>query len=179
MLVMKRFIVYALSVVLTLTMTACAGKSDLDGIATVGTEPHDDSMVRDETLQIPNPWQECETLADAEKLVGFSFTAPETVEGFPERYISAMEYDIAQVIFRNEASSLCFRKGLGSEDVSGDYTAYTLTETRDIGGKTVVCRGNDGLVYTAAWTDGTYAYAVTLDTGMTAQQLEQWVQSLS
>lgn len=176
---MKKFIVYALSVVLTLTMAACAGNGDLDGIVTVGTEPHDDSMVREETLQIPNPWRECDTLEAAAKLAGFPFTAPESVEGFSEEDISAIENDIAQVTFRNEAASLCFRKGLGSEDISGDYNTYAVTETKNIDGKVVTCKGNEALVYTATWTDRTYAYAVTLDTGMTAQQLEQWVQSLS
>ena len=178
---MKKFIVCMLSLVLALSMAACGGKADTDATVTVGTEPHDDSMIR-EDVQIPNPWQECSSLEEAGKLAGFSFIAPEEVEGFTERYISAIENETAQVIFSNGDDSdaaLYFRKGVGIEDISGDYNTYETVEEQTIGGKTVTCKGNDGLIYTAIWNDGTYSYAVMSDAGMTADQLETWVQSLA
>lgn len=176
---MKKWFVCFWSVILALALAACAKGGNPDGIVTVGTEPHDDSMVREEPMQVPNPWQECKTLEDAAALAGFPFTAPESIEGFSEKYISAIENDIAQVVFDRSDASLSFRKGLGSEDISGDYNTYAITETKTVDGKSVTCRENDGLVYTATWTDETYSYAITSNTGMTAQQLEQWVQSLS
>ena len=178
---MKKFFVCVLSLVLALSMAACGGKTDTGAAVTVATEPHDDSMIR-EDVQIPNPWQQCSSLEEAGKLAGFSFTAPEEVGGYTEKYISAIENEIAQVIFSNgekDASALYFRKGVGTEDISGDYNTYKTVEEQTIGDKTVTCKENDGLVYTATWNDGTYTYAVMSNAGMNADQLEAWVQSLA
>lgn len=179
---MKKFLICVLSLVLALSMAACGGNAETEGTVTVGTIAHDDSMVRDETAQIPNPWQECASLEEAGELAGFSFTAPETVDGLPERYIAAIENDVAEVIFSNggeDDSMLYFRKGVGTEDISGDYNSYDTVEEQVIGDRTVTCKGHDGLVYTATWNDGTYSYAVMSNAGMNAETLAAWVQSLA
>ena len=119
-------------------------------------------------------------LEEAGKLAGFSFTAPESVDGYTERYIAAIEGDVAQVIFSNgDDSELLFRKGLGGDDISGDYNTYDVTEEQAIDGHTVLCKGNDGLIYTATWTDGTYSYAVMCNAGMSAEQLSVWAETLA
>ena len=79
----------------------------------------------------------------------------------------------------DDDSNLYFRKGLGTQDISGDYNTYKTVEEQTIGDKTVTCKENDGLVYTAIWNDGTYSYAVMSNAGMNADQLETWVQSLA
>ena len=71
------------------------------------------------------------------------------------------------------------RKGLGGDDISGDYNTYDVTEEQTIDGHTVLCKGNDGLIYTATWTDGTYSYAVMCDAGMNVEQLSVWVEALA
>ena len=179
---MKKLFVCMLSLVLALSMAACGRKTETEGTVTVGTVPHDDSAVLGEDVQIPNPWQECASLEEAGKLAGFSFTAPEAVEGFSEKYIAAIENDIAEVIFSNgddDSTALYFRKGVGSDDISGDYNTYETVEEQTIGDRTVTCKGRDGLVYTAIWTDGSYSYAVMSNAGMNAEQLAAWVQSLA
>lgn len=62
---------------------------------------------------------------------------------------------------------------------NGDYNDYAVTETKTVDGKTLTCKGNDGLVSNATWTDGTYAYSIMSTLGMTAEQLSTFVQSLS
>lgn len=195
---MKKFIVCMLSLVLALSMAACGGKNaevpaptthdgngsyTSDGTMIPGSDPRTwGPEDENENVQIPNPWQECASLEDAGKLAGFSFMAPESVEGFTERYIAAIENDIAEVIFSNgdnDDTALYFRKGVGSEDISGDYNAYDTVEEQTIGGKTVTCKGHDGLVYTAIWNEDGYAYAVMSNAGMNAEQLTAWVQSLA
>ena len=179
---MKKLFVCVLSLVLVLSMAACGGKQAAEASTTADTAGQEVNITGGENVQIPNPWQECSSLEEAGKLAGFSFVAPEKVEGFTERYIAAIENEIAQVIFSNGDDSdaaLHFRKGVGTEDISGDYNTYETVEEQNIGGKTVTCKGNGGLTYTAIWTDGTYSYAVMSDTGMNAEQLETWVQSLA
>ena len=190
---MKKVFISVMSLVLALSMAACGGKS-ADVIP--GSDPRtwgpaeettaaiteDKDSLGGEDVQIPNPWQECASLEEAGKLAGFSFTAPEAVDGYTEKYIAAIENDIAEVIFSkgdNDDASLYFRKGKGTEDISGDYNIYETVEQQIIGDRAVTCKGHDGLVYTAIWNDGTYSYAVMCNAGMNAEQLAAWVQSLA
>lgn len=193
---MKKFTVGVLSFVLVLSMAACAGKNievptARDGstpnfseeAAPSGSEPKTEASENGiENVQIPNPWQECASLEEAGKLVGFSFTAPESIEGLENRYIAAIPGELAEVIFSSgdeDQASLYFRKGVGTDDISGDCNTYDTVEEQTIGGKTVTCKGSEGLVYNATWNDGGYSYAVMSDTGMDAEQLAAWVQSLA
>lgn len=178
---MEKFIAVILSFAMALALVACSGNA-AKVVTTADTAARDETTNLGENVQIPNPWQECTSLEEAGKLAGFSFTAPETVDGYTERYIAAIEDDIAQVIFSNgdeDDSELYFRKGVGGDDISGDYNTYDVTEEQTIDGHTVLCKGNDGLIYTATWTDGTYSYAVMCDAGMSAEQLSVWVETLA
>ena len=194
-LIMEKVIAVILSFVMALAIVGCSGNANApaptthkgdtsytaDGTVIPGSDPKTWGPAEDgENIQIPNPWQECTSLEEAGKLAGFSFTAPETVDGYTERYIAAIENEIAQVIFSNgDDSELYFRKGVGGDDISGDYNTYDVTEEQTIDGHTVLCKGNDGLIYTATWTDGEYSYAVMCDAGMSVEQLTAWVQSLA
>lgn len=176
---MKKFIVCVLALLLVLlSMAACGAKNEEP---LIGGDPRTWGPAETtEAVQIPNPWTDCTSLEEAGKLAGFSFTAPDALEGYPEKYIAAIENDIAEVIFSNENGvEVCFRKGVGTDDISGDYNVYKTTETQTIGDKTVTCKGNEGLVSNATWNDGTYAYSIMSTAGMTAEQLTAWVQSLS
>ena len=179
-LIMEKFIAVILSLVMALAIVGCSGNANAPAPTT-----HKDnaSFTADGTVipgSNPNPWQECTSLEEAGKLAGFSFTAPESVDGYTERYIAAIENEIAQVIFSNgDDSELYFRKGVGGDDISGDYNTYDVTEEQTIDGHTVLCKGNDGLIYTATWTDGTYSYAVMCNAGMSAEQLSVWVEALA
>lgn len=192
---MEKFIAVILSFVMALAIVGCSGNADApaptthkgdtsytaDGTVIPGSDSKTWGPAEDgENIQIPDPWQECTSLEEAGKLAGFSFTAPESVDGYTERYIAAIENEIAQVIFSNgDDSELYFRKGVGGDDISGDYNTYDVTEEQTIDGHTVLCKGNDGLIYTATWTDGTYSYAVMCNAGMSAEQLSVWVEALA
>ena len=193
---MKKLIICVVCLLLVLLSMAACGKNGetpapttndgnasytADGTVIPGSDPRTWGPAEDnESVQIPNPWIDCTSLEEAGKLAGFSFTAPDALEGYPEKYIAAIEKEIAEVIFNNEdGAEVCFRKGLGTDDISGDYNVYKTTETQTIDGKTVACKGNDGLVSNATWTDGTYAYSILSTVGMTAEQLTAFVQSLA
>lgn len=178
-LIMKKRIVCVVCLLLVLlSMAACGGKTEEP---LIGGDPRTCGPAETtESVQIPNPWVECASLEEAGKLAGFSFTAPDALEGYPEKYIAAIENRIAEVRFNDEdGAEICFRKGVGTEDISGDYNDYAVTETQTVDGKTVTCKGNDGLVSNATWTDGTYAYSIMSTVGMNAEQLSTFVQSLS
>ena len=49
--------------------------------------------------QIPNPWVDCTTLADAAKLAGFDIAVPGSIKGYPNKLIQAMEKSMIQVLY--------------------------------------------------------------------------------
>lgn len=178
-LIMKKLIVCVVCLLLVLlSMAACGGKTEGP---LIGGDPRTWGPAETtESVQIPTPWIACTSLEEAGKLAGFSFTAPDALEGYPEKQIAAIENKIAEVIFNDEdGAEICFRKGVGTDDISGNYNDYAVTETQTVDGKTLTCKGNDGLVSNATWTDGTYAYSIMSTVGMTAEQLSAFVQSLS
>ena len=174
---MKKFMACVWSVLLVLALAACGGGNAEVPVGTTALE-----TTEAENVQMPNPWQECDTLEEAGKLAGFPFTAPETVEGFDEKYIAAIPGDVAEVIFsskENENLEVMFRKGTGDEDISGDYNTYENMDTKEMDGKNVTIKGTEGLVYTATWVQDGFSYAISAREGVSVEQMEQWVQALA
>ena len=188
---MEKFIAVILSFVMALAIVGCSGNADApaptthkgdtsytaDGTVIPGSDPKTWGPAEDgENIQIPNPWQECTSLEEAGKLAGFSFTAPETVDGYRERYIAAIENEIAQVIFSNgNDSELYFRKGVGGDDISGDCNAYAEQTELTSGDAAVTMKGADGLVQLAIWQADGYTYAVSVENGLTADAMAELV----
>ena len=191
---MKKFMICVLSFVLVLSMAACSGKKETPADTTVpetaeegfvGWDPATWGPALDTeegTAQIPNPWQECSTLEEAGKLAGVSFTAPETVEGFDEKYIAAIPGDVAEVIFssrEDENGEVMFRKGTGDGDISGDYNTYDGVDDQQIDGKTVTVRSSNGIVYTVTWVQDGCTYAISARAGASMEQMAEWIQALA
>ena len=174
---MKRSILFALSLVLAVSMTACGSAADTQPAADPSTVP-----TAQETVQIPNPWQECTTVEQAAEAAGFPFDTPDAVDGYTEKNIAVIPGDISEVKFRtddDDASEVCFRKGTGTGDISGDYNSYETTQVSDLDGKRVTCRGSGDLIYTAFWEADGFAYSVSATAGMTAGQLAAWAARLN
>ena len=53
-------------------------------------------------------------------------------------------------------------KSPGTEDNSGDYNVYAQEETLEISGNAVTLKGGNGAYSLAIWTDGSYAYSISV-----------------
>lgn len=74
------------------------------------------------TVQIPNPFVDCGSLAEAARLAGFSLSVP--VAGPQvQRTIQVVEGDMIQVLDQSGAQEIRIRKAPGAGDISGDYSA--------------------------------------------------------
>lgn len=157
-----------------LSMAACGEKQDQtigaettsqtvaeneDKIPTDGAVATEEILIGDNT-QIPNPFVDCNTLADAAALAGFDIIVPDSVDGYEERAITAMENDMIQVLYLHGDDQVCIRKAVGEEECSGDYNAYSEEKTVTVGDKEVTMRGNNGKVMVAVWTEGGYSYSI-------------------
>ena len=128
--------------------------------------------------QIPNPFVEYGTLADAEKAAGFTFKVPEQMNGCKQSYISVMDGKMQQVVYEKGESQVTLRKMAGTDDISGVNIDYAKKDQVAIGGHQTELRGDGTSVFVAVWNNGGYTYAVYADAGVTAAQMTAIVESI-
>ena len=147
--------------VLCLAIIAC-GKKEETKQETAETT----NVIQKESTQIPNPFVEVKNLDEASKIAGFTLEVPETYEDYKKQVIQAIENDMIEVIYLEEESGyegLRIRKAKGTDDISGDYNEYRNVETVKVGEYDVTEKGDEGNIFIATWTDGTYSYAIDTD----------------
>ena len=147
--------------VLCLAIIAC-GKKEETKQETAETT----NVIQKESTQIPNPFVEVKNLDEASKIAGFTLEVPETYEDYKQQVILAIENDMIEVIYLEEESGyegLRIRKAKGTDDISGDYNEYRNVETVKVGDYDVTEKGDEGNIFIATWTDGTYSYAIDTD----------------
>lgn len=128
------------------------------------------------TVQIPNPFTNHATLAEAVKTAGFDLAVPEKVNGSPKRNIQTMDGGMIQVFYGDEENRICIRKAPGNEDISGDYNSYVQVTNVDINGTSVTMKGENSTIHLAVWTSGEYTYSISARAGMSNSDMSALVQ---
>lgn len=131
-----------------------------------------------ENVQIPNPWVDCKTIEDAEKLAGFDFQLPETPDGYTIDNISAIENSMIQVIYSNGDKEIRLRKAAGMDDASGDYNTYDTAVTKDIQNISATLKGNKNEFKLAIWTSEEYAYSVSSSEALSEEAMTELAESV-
>lgn len=162
---MKKLFAVIMMLLTILSLAACGSSTDSD-------EP--------DIIGMPNPFTDFNTLAKAEKQTGFYITLPDAIGSSNNKIYRAMNDEMLEVIYVNgEDETGRIRKARGSEDISGDYNEYAETETVSVGGIDVLLKGDAGLVKLAVWTNDGYAYSVSSEAGMTADEMMALVSAVS
>lgn len=145
----------------------------------------------DQMAWMPNPFTDHTSLADAQEAAGFSIKIPATIQGVSANVFRTLGNEMIEVIYLkdydaksdqedaiadNSTSETSYteiariRKGLydkktfeDSADISGDYNTCSETSTAKIDTREVTMKGDNGMVKTAIWTDGGYAYSISTD----------------
>lgn len=162
---MKKLFAVIMMLLTILSLAACGSSTDSD-------EP--------DIIGMPNLFTDFNTLAEAEKQTGFYITLPDAIGSSNNKIYRAMNDEMLEVIYVNgEDETGRIRKARGSEDISGDYNEYAETETVSVGGIDVLLKGDAGLVKLAVWTNDGYAYSVSSEAGMTADEMMALVSAVS
>ncbi len=146
----QRILVAFLSVLMIVCLAACGCK----------TASAASSACRAE--QIANPYTECKTLEEAEKISGVTIRVPSTItDEFSICTYRAMEgmIEITYTDGKN-GDEINIRKGTGSNDISGDYNNYAETNKATVEANSVTLKGDNGKISLAVWTADNQAYAV-------------------
>ena len=172
---MKKLIVLTLYGVMAFALIGC-GKESSNNAAEPTLAPTDGSA------QIPNPFQDFESLEEAAALAGFELTLPETMpEGFTLTAYRAIENEMIEIIYENGDNEICIRKAKGSEDISGDYTEYAESTTLTIKDLSVTAKGNDSTIRVATWVSGEFTFSVTAfigDAGLDTETISSIIEAI-
>ncbi len=127
-------------------------------------------------LAIPDI-QEVSSLSALSDAVGFPVEdAVQLPFQVQDVHYTAYWKSLAEITYTGETDSATFRMEQGTEDVSGDYNSYSnITEASTESGTSVTLKGNENGYVLAVWTDGTYAYSLSLTQ---AQPEDCWLELL-
>lgn len=163
---MKKIIAVMLCAAMMISMAACQKNEE---------NKTDENISSQSSVEIKNPFVGYDTIADAEKITGFGFTVPETIENYGNAQISVMNNEMIQVIFKNEnGDMITFRKAKGSDDISGDYNNYTEEKLITVDEKSVTVKGNEGKINLAVWTEDDFTYSVSAS-GIPEEEITEFV----
>ena len=184
---MKKLLIFTVTAAMLLSLAACSqsAKPAAKPDQPAQTETADGKNAQAETaetenVQIPNPWTDYDSKDDAVQAAGFDL--PDEISGCSEksyRVLSAEGDVMFEIIYASgEDETARIRKAPGADDVSGDYNEYAETETVDAGGVSVTMKGKNGLVKLAIWTNGNYSYALSVESGLSQNDMAALVSNI-
>lgn len=148
-----------------------------DGVIRLDTDPLNKAGIGG--VQLPNPFAEYGTLAEAARAAGVELTAPDSVNGSDRRIFRAIENDLLEVIYcKGEEEIARIRKAAGAGDISGDYNVYPQVDTVTVNGAEVTRKGDAGKVSLATWTAGEYTYSISVESGISAREMTQLISAV-
>ena len=136
----------------------------LAGAATLGLPPLQPQPSPSEPLVLyPGGPVECASLAELSERSGVPLTE---LSGLPfsveeETYLLIGD-DLAEIQYQGDGQTALFRRASGDGDISGDYNAYAVSQTVDIGGASVLLKGSGAGWSLALWTKDGYACSLSL-----------------
>lgn len=128
-------------------------------------------------VQVVPQIEEAASLAELSRLVGFDVEEGFALPFEPEEttYCSYWN-ELAQIQYSGGGQTATYRQSAGTEDNSGDYTAYSDVAGLAAGGLSVTLKGDGGAYALAVWTDGSFSYSLGLSQGVAA---EEWLTLLA
>ena len=120
-------------------------------------------------------FQQADSAQALSVLVGFPVSDLESLPFLVERSTYTAYGDtLAQIRCEGQSQWALFRKSAGTEDNSGDYTAYAAQTSYDLDGLSVTLKGEGDQSYVLAlWSDGSYTCSLRLSQPLTSEQWER------
>lgn len=119
---------------------------------------------------------EFSTAKELSETVGFEITDLSSlpITASHTTYLSFGQ-ELAQIEYTDGNQTITFRKSSGSEDNSGDYTAYSITEIQKIKSNFVTLKGENGLYHLALWEKNGFSYSLRCSESITSDQMKNLI----
>ncbi|WP_310601546.1 hypothetical protein [Anaerosporobacter sp.] len=115
---------------------------------------------------------EASSVGELSKMVGFEVAdlevLPITVE--ESRYVSYWK-ELAEITYTSGEQTIVYRKSIGSDDNSGDYSNYGEVVTKTFDTEEVTLKGNGENYNLASWVSGKYSYSLRFTEGVSEEEI--------
>lgn len=125
-----------------------------------------------------NPWEDYETLSEAQEAVGFKITTPDMSYYCDEELyrVCASLNELEIQYLTDDEMQAYIRKAKDDGDISGDYNKYEYTGELKVGDDTLTFKGqSEDEINLAVWNVGDYAYCIGIPQGVDAETMEELV----
>ena len=179
---MKKLLIFTVTAAMLLSLAACAQSAKPAAKPEKPAQTEQAETTDTENVQIPNPWTDYDSKDDAAQAAGFDLTVPDEISGCSEKSYRVLSADgdvMFEIIYASGGDETArIRKVPGADDVSGNYNEYAETETVDVGGVRVTMKGENGLVKLAVWTNGDYSYVLSVESGLSQNDMAALVSNI-
>lgn len=140
-----------------------------------------DSRTPAETPPVQVTWsaQQFESTGELAEQLSYPLLLPAWLpEGYALESARCLQGELAEICWQADGQTITYRMAPGDGDISGDFTAYGWEEELTAGTYAVTCKGEEGLVFLAVWSDGTYSFSLHASAGLTVDQVTALIESL-
>lgn len=113
---------------------------------------------------VPLGDEEYTSAEELSETIGFPV---EDIDGYPyvgnEIHYENLFNEIAQISVLGDHGQICFRKAVGTDDISGDYNDYSVIKEVTLEGVVITLKGNDDLFSLAVWQHAGYTYSMSIE----------------
>jgi len=128
---------------------------------------------------LANPWTDCTSLAEAEKLAGFGFGVSEQIGSYKAENFRVMEGRMLEVIYKDGDSEVTVRKTPGADqNISGDYNEYEKTETTQQNGFNITFNYIKGGGTIVLLSDKENSYSVSAYGGFNGESCNDFINAI-
>ncbi|AWK51709.1 cell wall-binding protein [Clostridium beijerinckii] len=131
-----------------------------------------------DSLDIINPIEGFDTIAEAQKALKFKVTVPKELLGkYNIKYINTISRNLFQICYISKQSDIIFRMGQDTQDISGDYNNYKTNTIVNINGNKIKLKGDDKLIKVATWNINNMSYSISVNDGMKQDDIIKIIKS--
>lgn len=158
----------------TLTLKTAEQKETAEKETPPGTQTEETGV---KPVGMPNPFQDFDTLGEAEAAAGYAMTLPERAEETVN--YRAISGTLLEAVYQKDGEeTLRIRKGADQSDVSGDYNTYATIKTIRVDGVNVRMKGAGSRMQLATWERDGHAYAISAASPLTIEDMMQLVRAV-
>lgn len=130
-------------------------------------------------VMIANPFVDCSSLKEAEKIAGFSISIPKELNNKELIYrVLNTDEKMIEIIHFSSNDKLTIRKTQSTEDISGVYKSFDVVKKIIVDDKEVLIKGEKDIFEVALWFDNNFSYSISSNIGLPLVELQSFIKQI-
>ena len=136
-------------------------------------------QVVEPSLMTANPFVDCSSLKEAEKIAGFSISIPKELNNKELIYRVLNTGDkMIEIIQLSDNEKMTIRKSKSTEDISGVYKSFDVVKKIIVDDKEVLIKGENDIFEVAVWINNGFSYSISSNDGFPLNELQALIKQI-